>query len=90
MPSPFSAARLHRRPSFHRLTGVGVAAFDAMLGRLRARWEATQRAKVKKGCVSACKNAPLSLGLLAARLTLKQGKRPVRVALLKIGGVAKL
>ena len=49
MPSPFSAARLRRGPSVHRLTGIGVAAFDAMPGRSRAPWEATQRAKVKKG-----------------------------------------
>ncbi len=31
MPSPFSAARLRHSPSVHRLTGVGVAAFNAML-----------------------------------------------------------
>ncbi len=49
MPSPFSAARLRRRPGFHRLTGVSVAAFDAMLERLRAPWDAAQRAKVKAG-----------------------------------------
>lgn len=49
VPSPFLATRLRRGPSFHRLTRVGVAAFYAMLERLRAPWDAAQRAKAKEG-----------------------------------------
>lgn len=49
MPRPFSAARLRRSASFHRLTGVSVATFDQMLTRLRGPWEAAERRKVKSG-----------------------------------------
>src|SRR5688572_10263279 len=46
---PFSAARLRRSASFHRLTGVSVATFDRMLARLRGPWEAAERGKAKSG-----------------------------------------
>ena len=49
MPRPFSAARLRRSASFHRLTGVSVATFDQMLARLRRPWEAAERREVKSG-----------------------------------------
>lgn len=49
MPSPFSATRLRRSASFHRLTGISVETFDTMLGQLRGPWDAAQRAKVKDG-----------------------------------------
>ena len=45
----FSAARLRRSASFHRLTGVSVATFDQMLARLRGPWEAAARRKAKPG-----------------------------------------
>jgi hypothetical protein len=49
LPHPFSASRLRRSASFHRLTGVGVATFDQMLARLRGPWEAAERRKAKSG-----------------------------------------
>lgn len=49
MPSQFSAARLRRSPSFHRLTGVSVASFDQILAQLRGPWEAANRRKVRPG-----------------------------------------
>jgi Helix-turn-helix of DDE superfamily endonuclease len=49
LPHPFSAARLRRSASFHRLTGVSVATFDQMLARLRGPWEAAARRKAKPG-----------------------------------------
>ena len=49
MPHPFSAARLRRSASFHRLTGVSVATFDRMLARLRGPWDAAERRKAKSG-----------------------------------------
>lgn len=49
MARPFSAARLRRSASFHRLTGVSVATFDRMLARLRGPWEAAERRKAKSG-----------------------------------------
>lgn len=49
MARPFSAARLRRSASFHRLTGVSVATFDRMLARLRGPWEAADRGKAKSG-----------------------------------------
>ena len=49
MPHPFSASRLRHSASFHRLTGVSVAAFDQMLARLRGPWEAAERRKAKSG-----------------------------------------
>lgn len=47
MSQPFSAARLRRSASFRRLTGVSVATFDAMLGRLRGPWDQAQADKRK-------------------------------------------
>jgi hypothetical protein len=49
LPHLFSASRLRRSASFHRLTGVGVATFDQMLARLRGPWEAAERRKAKSG-----------------------------------------
>ena len=49
MPHPFSASRLRRSASFHRLTGVSVATFDQMVARLRGPWEAAERRKAKSG-----------------------------------------
>ena len=49
MPHPFSASRLRRSASFHRLTGVSAATFDQMVARLRGPWEAAERRKAKSG-----------------------------------------
>ena len=49
MPHLFSASRLRRSASFHRLTGVSVATFDQMLARLRGPWDAAARRKAKSG-----------------------------------------
>ena len=49
MPHLFSASRLRRSASFHRLTGVGIATFDQMLARLRGPWDAAERRKAKSG-----------------------------------------
>ena len=49
MAALFSASRLRRSASFHRLTGVSVATFDQMLARLRGPWEAADRRKEKSG-----------------------------------------
>lgn len=49
LPLLVSASRLRRSASFHRLTGVSVAAFDQMLRQLRGPWEAAQRSKLKSG-----------------------------------------
>jgi len=49
LPHPFSASRLRRSASFHRLTGVSVATFDQMLARLRGPWDAAARRKAKPG-----------------------------------------
>ena len=49
MPHLFSAARLRRSASFHRLTGVGVTTFDWMVARLRGPWDAAERRKAKSG-----------------------------------------
>lgn len=49
MARSFSAARLRRSASFLRLTGVTVAVFDEMLGKLRGPWEAGQAGKIKSG-----------------------------------------
>jgi Helix-turn-helix of DDE superfamily endonuclease len=46
---PLSAARLRRRASFRRLTGISAAAFDRMLKQLRGSWEQMQRRKCKPG-----------------------------------------
>ena len=49
MPHLFSASRLRRSASFHRLTGVSAATFDQMLARLRGPWDAAARRKAKSG-----------------------------------------
>jgi hypothetical protein len=49
VPSPFSAARLRRSASFHRLTGISVGTFNTMLEQLRGPWDAAQQAKRKDG-----------------------------------------
>ena len=49
MPHLFSASRLRRSASFHRLTGVSIATFDQMLARLRGPWDAAERRKAKSG-----------------------------------------
>jgi DDE superfamily endonuclease/Helix-turn-helix of DDE superfamily endonuclease len=49
LPHLFSAARLRRSASFHRLTGVGVTTFDWMVARLRGPWDAAERRKAKSG-----------------------------------------
>lgn len=49
MSQAFSAVRLRRSASFRRLTGVSVTTFDAMLGRLRGRWDRMQADKRKSG-----------------------------------------
>ena len=49
MPPLFSAVRLRRSASFHRLTGVSLATFDHMLAQLRGPWEAADRRKAKPG-----------------------------------------
>ena len=49
MPHPFSASRLRRSASFHRLTGVSVATFDRMLALLHGPWDAAERRKAKSG-----------------------------------------
>jgi hypothetical protein len=49
VPGPLSADRLRRSASSQRLTGISVAAFDAMLRQLRGPWAAPQSAKGKEG-----------------------------------------
>lgn len=49
MANSFSAARLRRSASFLRLTGVTVAVFDEMLGKLNGPWDAGQAGKIKSG-----------------------------------------
>lgn len=49
MPSRLSSVQLRRSSCFRRLTGVKVRTFDAMVGQLRASWDAAERRKAKSG-----------------------------------------
>jgi hypothetical protein len=49
LPHLFSASRLRRSASFHRLTGVSIATFDQMVARLCGPWGAAERRKAKSG-----------------------------------------
>ena len=49
MSNAFSAARLRRSASFHRLTGIGVDIFDGMLAQLIGPWDKLQGRKTKSG-----------------------------------------
>ena len=69
MSQPFSAGRLRRSPSFRRLTGVSVATFDRMLGRLREPWDGQERRKLKSGRPWSARCAASSRGRAGWRTT---------------------